>query len=143
MTKRPVPQKVRWESGTTGKETGMFAESEHGVDFIPWGKLKPELEKELVIQVGRVLGDRVCTVATDDFNGRKNWLIHIRDGEKNIGSVWLGGDPYSNWKWDGLVRIGKASNDNESKVWQIFERYSDGSYRRTEALDGPEDSVAV
>ena len=136
-TKKSVPivQKVRWQAAREGKETGMIVESEKEVDFIPWEKLKPELEAELIVQLGRVLGDKVCTVETSDWNGRKDWIINIVDENKEIlGSIWLGGDPLAGWKWDGKVRAGRADTDNEATVWQIFERYSDGSYRRVEAF---------
>lgn len=140
--KMPVSQRVRWQAGKDDIETGMIAESDKGVDFVYWQELKGELENELLVQLGRVLGDQRCRVETAEFHGRRDWLINIvsKDGQ-TIGSVWLGGDPYSNWKWDGLVRVGNAPDEHTAKVWQIFERYSDGSYRRIEALDTPEDRI--
>lgn len=33
------------------------------------------------------------------------------------------------WKPDGLVRLGFTHDDLNWDVWQVFQRYSDGSYR--------------
>ena len=140
----PVPQRVRWNSGYNREGgPGLEVESEQGVDFIPWEELKLEIENELFYHLGRVLGDAKYTAELSDFHGRKNHLMGIvkESGEK-VGSIWLGTDPYSGWKWDGLVRVGKAINEHEHKVWQIFERYSDRTYRRIEALDTPEDRIS-
>lgn len=141
----PIPQKVRWNSGYKTGEPGVEVESELGVDFIPWKEVKKEIEEELFYHLGRVLGDAKYTAETGDFHGRKNHLLEIVDSNgQKVGSVWFGTDPYSGWKWDGKVRVGKrveATDEHTHKVWQIFERYSDGSYRRVEALDTPEDRL--
>lgn len=140
--KMPVSQKVIWQASGEDKTTGMIVESEEGVEFISWEDLKPELLNNLLTQLGRVLGNRPYTIEMNEFHGRKNWVINILDEKKNdVGSVWLGGDPYRGWKWDGNVRVGKAKDEDSVVVWQIFERYSDGSYRRLEALDRPEDRL--
>jgi len=97
-----------------------------------------ELEEGLLIYLGRVFDETPLTVVLGDFKGRKNWVIHIEDADgKHLGYVWLGGDPYKDWGWDGLVRVGEALDDDRHIVWQIFQRYSDGSYRRIAALDTP------
>lgn len=143
LTIRPAPEHVRWESGEKMGGPGIYVESDqYGKGFVSWEILKPELEKELLIQLGRVLGDRVCTLQTAGFHGRKNWLVHImgENGEE-LGSLWLGGDPDNNWRWDGLVRAGNASNNHQAVVWQVFQRYSDGSYRRIAAYDKPEHRI--
>ncbi len=141
-TAKPIAQKVRWKSEDEEGNPGLVVESDEGVDFISWSELSLELERELLIQLGRVLGEKKYKVETGEFKGRKNWLVALVDeGGNKVGSVWLGGDPYNNWRWDGLVRVGKALDDQTARVWQIFERYSDGSYRRVEALDTPEDRI--
>jgi hypothetical protein len=140
---RPVPQKIRWDSGHKSGVHGMIVESHESVGFIPWEDLKPELEKDLLVHLGRVLGSRSYTIDTAPFHGRENWLIRILDESGSaVGSVWLGNDPYQGWKWDGLVRVGNAPTEHTAKVWQVFERYSDGSYRRVAALDTIDDRIA-
>jgi len=59
-------------------------------------------------------------------------IVKILDpGGKEIGHVWFGGDPTDEkWNYDGLVRLGLTISDTEHVVWQVFQRYSDGSYRR-------------
>lgn len=139
-----VPEKVRWLSGIEDGRVGIAVESAEGTSFVPWDKLKVELELNLLSQMGRVLGSRSYTLETAEFHGRKDWLVHIvDDAKKSVGSVWLGGDPDKGWQWDGLVRVGHAPNEHTAKVWQVFTRYSDGSYRRAKpARDTPEDRIA-
>src|SRR5207249_265310 len=54
-----------------------------------------------------------------------------------FGHVWIGGDPDNGMTWDGLIRAGEGEvQDGTAKVWQLFERWSDGSYRRVKMF-GP------
>ena len=135
----PQPELVRFDPGGDGHPPGISAESPGGITFVPWDRLKPELEKRLLISLGRIFGETRLSVALGEFKGRKNWVMHIQDpDEKHLGYVWLGGDPYNSWVWDGLVRVGEALDDDHHVVWQVFQRYSDGTYRRIAALDTPE-----
>jgi hypothetical protein len=47
-----------------------------------------------------------------------------------LAHVWLGSNGDKSWKWDGMVRIGEPDKPEGERVWQTFQRYSDGSYRR-------------
>lgn len=138
----PIPQFVNFKSGDDRHTPGMAVESAYGVGFVPWEALKGELENGVLIYLGRILGDTPLTVAMGEFNGRKNWVIHIQGptGE-HLGYVWLGGDPDNGWRWDGLVRVGETLDDRHHVVWQIFQRYSNGTYRRIRAFDSAQDRV--
>jgi transcriptional regulator with XRE-family HTH domain len=127
------PQKTRW-GPADGKPAGISIINDPEELFIPWIDLEIEIEQKLLCQLGRHI--RIgCKVRIDDFHGRQNWLLRVvtPDPPKNIGYVWFGPDPEKNWAFDGLVRVGDAPNDYEAEVWQVFQRYSDGSYRRIEA----------
>jgi transcriptional regulator with XRE-family HTH domain len=128
-----VPQKTRW-GPPDRKEAGISIIDDPDGLFIYWIDLKIEIEQKLLCQLGRHIPDG-CKVKVDAFHGRQNWLVRVvtPDTNKNIGYVWFGGDPEKNWAFDGLVRVGDAPNDYEAEVWQVFQRYSDGSYRRIEA----------
>ncbi len=94
--------------------------------MVPWAELRPEIEKRLLNQLGRHIQPK-CTVTLDDYKGRPNWLVRIIDrDDKQVGYVWFGTDADNNWAYDGLVRAG----DDTYVVWQVFQRYSDASYRR-------------
>jgi hypothetical protein len=101
--------------------------------FIAWPVLKVELQDRLLNQLGRSL-PMGCTVALNDFHGRSNWLVQILGPNENVlADVWLGPDPEAGWHFDGRVRVGRALDDHHAEVWHIFERFSDGSYRRIDA----------
>lgn len=123
----PVKQKVFW-SVNQGSKPGAFINSFKGA-FIDWDDLKKELEKNVITQCPRIIPVK-SKVALADFYGKKDWVIHIVDSKANIiGDIWLGGNPLKNWYLDGLVRIGFTISDTEWEVYQILQRYSDGSYR--------------
>jgi transcriptional regulator with XRE-family HTH domain len=125
LTRSREPQKTRW-APTDGKAPGIDVEGDSDSDFIPWDELKPEIEARLLNQLGLHIPPE-CTVILDDFHGRPNWLVRIVDSECNRrGYVWFGTDADNNWAFDGLVRAG----DDTYVVWAVFQRYSDGSYRR-------------
>ncbi len=102
--------------------------------FLAWDELKVEVEEMLLPQVRVVpIGS---TVEMRDLGDRKNWIVRVVDQDgKDLADVWFGTDGDNGWRWDGLVRIGES--DPQSKkgniVWQTFQRYSDGSYRRIDA----------
>ena len=130
---RGEPQRVRW-GPVDQKSAGITVESSQSQEFIDWPELKGEIEMMVLPQVRVVPAGSTVEVA--DLGDRKNWVVEIRtpDG-KVVGHLWLGPDPDNKWKWDGLVRLGESDPDNTigSPVWQSFQRYSDGSYRRLEA----------
>jgi transcriptional regulator with XRE-family HTH domain len=126
-TAKPEPQETRWRPNWGGGGPGIYIANSATVDFIPWSKaLKAELETELLSQLGRHIPPD-CHLELGDYKGRRNWLILIiGPDEKRMGYIWLGSDPDNEWKYDGLVRAG----DDEYVVWQVFQRYSDGTYHR-------------
>lgn len=128
----PQPQRVRW-GPPDGRAPGIVVDDlvDHG--FVPWPELQVEIERNLLPQVRAVpMG---ASAELGDLGDRKNWLIRIMVDGREIGNIWFGSDPDNKWKWDGLIRLGDAhtSPPGQSPVWQTFERYSDGSYRRVEA----------
>jgi len=131
---RPHPVQVRWDPAK-GESGGIWA----GVDatggrFIPFAELKLEAESNLLPQVGNIPEGSFIEVA--DWGGNKNWVVHMVSPEGvHLGDVWLGSNPYENWASDGLVHVGEAPGNRPVKVWQVFQRYSDGSYRCTQAQD--------
>jgi transcriptional regulator with XRE-family HTH domain len=121
----PEAQKVRW-GPVDGRPAGILIVSPFEA-FIPWTELKREGELKLINQLGRLVPPG-CNVALKEFKGRKDWLVRILSPEtKPIGDVWFGPDPEKVWTFDGMVRVGSAD------VWQVFQRFSDGSYRRIKA----------
>ncbi len=123
--RHPEPQETLW-GPNNGEPAGICITSSAAAEFVPWKILKPEIQTRLFTQ----LGDHIplkCTAALGDYKGRPHWLTLIIDPDgKQVGEVWFGTDPDTNWAYDGLVRVG---NDTYV-VWQVFQRYSDGSYRR-------------
>ena len=121
----PEPQKTLWGPNNR-KPAGICITSSPTGEFIPWAELKLEIETGLFNQLGRHIPPN-CTAFLDDYKDRRNWLVRIIDPEgKQIGYVWFGTNADNNWAYDGLVRVG----DDRYVVWQVFQRYSDGSYRR-------------
>jgi hypothetical protein len=100
---------------------------------VPWSSLKGEIETRLLPQVQRV--PRNSTVGLRDADGQANKIIAVVSPTRDeIAHVWFGFDPKKNWLADGLVRVGVSGTgsdrDSATTVWETFERYSDGSYRR-------------
>jgi transcriptional regulator with XRE-family HTH domain len=120
------PQSVRW-GPTDGREPGIICYYDSSEsEFVPWAELKPQIESRLLNQIAFHL-PADCQVILDSYRNRPNWLVRIVDSRKNnLGYVWFGTDPDSNWAFDGLIRAG---NDTYI-VWQVFQRHSDGSYTR-------------
>jgi transcriptional regulator with XRE-family HTH domain len=132
----PSPEIVHW-APTRGREAGILINAANG-SFIPWTELKKEVERGLLSQLANTPVPPGSAVKTDMYNGRRDYIVRIISPEGNvIGSVWFGPDPDNNWAFDGLVRVGWAKSDGapETVVWQKFQRYSDGSYRRLAAYD--------
>ncbi len=123
----PAKQKVFW-SINQGSPAGVFINSFKG-QFIEWSVIKKEIETKVISQCPRIIPVG-STVEVGDFYEKKNWVIWIYDKKGNeIGSVWIGGNPLNKWFLDGMVRIGKTISDTEWEVYQVLQRYSDGSYR--------------
>jgi len=128
----PQAQKVSW--GPPDHPPGIAIDSPVRT-FVPWSVLRPEIEQRLLPKV-RVLPVG-CTVELGEFRGRKHWIVRILDpNHVEIGNIWFGTDPNNKWAWDGKVRLGpfRAKDAIPYKVWQVFERYTDGTYRRVEAF---------
>jgi len=121
----PERQKVRWGPVDARPAGITIVSPQEG--FIPWKDLRTEIKQKLLNQLGMHVPPE-CDVALNEFHGRKDWIVSILDASsKRIGDVWFGPDPEKGWEFDGLVRVGNT------EVWQVFERFSDGSYRRIRA----------
>ncbi|MES2215858.1 MAG: hypothetical protein V4481_01000 [Patescibacteria group bacterium] len=128
QTQPAQPQTVRW-GPSDALPAGIWINSKDG-DFIRWSELQPELEQKLLNQVGQRIPVE-SRLIVKDFNGRKDWIMRILNSAgEEIGSVWLGNNPENGWKFDGLIRVGESTSPKKWEVWQTFQRFSDGSYRR-------------
>jgi hypothetical protein len=127
----PAPQQVRW-GPVDQRPPGILVEDPLGQAFIPWAELEIEIEMKLLPQVRVVpVGSRA---EVGDLGDRKNWIVRIVDPEgRELGYIWFGSNPEAKWQWDGLVRLGNPEASVDKAVWQSFQRFSDGSYRRVEA----------
>lgn len=130
MEKRVHIQSVRWgPNDDLPAGIRIFADG-HDDQFLPWDLLELELVTHLLPQC--FADPSGWRFALGDYNGKVHWLLHIvnRSGER-LCDVWLGEAP-PDWIFDGCIRVGTA--EEEPHVWQTYQRYSDGSYRRTHAL---------
>jgi len=120
----PKPQQVRWEP-VDGRAPGICVDG--CTEFIPWAELEREIQVKLLPQVARVpVGSKVLV---KELQGKQNWIVQIVDTDgKEIGHIWFGPDPANNWSFDGLVRVGYPGPP--VAIWDVFQRYSDGSYRK-------------
>ncbi len=126
-TELPLEQQVLW-APDYNKAPGIFINSLNG-SFISWERLKYELETQVIQGCPRIIPIS-STVELDTFYDKKNHIVKILDKDKNeIGSVWLGANPLDNFNRDGLIRIGKSISDSNWVVYQVYRRFSDGSYR--------------
>lgn len=131
----PRAQRVTWRGLIT---PGISIDDEPGV-FIPWSQLKPEIEEQLLPKAARVV-PAGSTITPGEFHGQPGFRVLIVNPKgKVIGRVWFGKNPEKDWAHDGLVRIGDAPTDYTWVVWQVYQRYSDGTYLLLRALDKPED----
>jgi len=120
-------QRVRW-APVDGGQPGISIVGDPG-NFVPWRRLKEEVQERLLPQIRNVpVGS---TVSLHSYRGRTNWIVRITDPNANeVGDVWFGPDPKNKWSYDGLVRVGGTDSRGRLVVWQVFQRYSDGIYRR-------------
>ncbi len=118
------PQQISW-GPVDGQEAGICVNS--CAEFIPWIRLKEEIERKLLPQVANVpVGS---TVMLKDSGEKRDWIVQIigPSGDE-VGHVWFGVNPSNDWAFDDLVRVGTPSAP--VVVWGTFQRYSDGSYYR-------------
>jgi hypothetical protein len=128
------PQKVKW-GVLDSREPGIVI-VDHPGQFVPWAELKEEVEKKLLTQVRAVPTGSIVTV--EDLGDRPSYVVTIYNPDgKPIGRVWFGTDASNDWRFDGLVRIGSIAWADPSPVWQIFQRYSDGTYERIRVENRP------
>jgi transcriptional regulator with XRE-family HTH domain len=127
------PQRVRW-APVDGGPPGISIVGDPG-HFVSWPRLKKEIEERLLPQIRNIpVGS---TVSLQSFRGRTNWVVRITDPNANeVGDVWFGPDPKNKWSYDGLVRVGGTDSRGRLVVWQVFQRYSDGIYRRIAVESG-------
>ena len=132
MSERIIAQQVRWLPSQDGKtRLGLFSADDASGSFLSKKAAEKELATTLLPQL--FADPRGWEFAVHDFNGKKDWIIWVVDkkGERYC-DLWLGNNPDAGWAWDGLIRVGDA--DAEPHVWQAYERYSDGEYRRVFSL---------
>ncbi len=128
MLRPSAPQRVRW-GPNDGLPAGISI-ARKGGPFVPWARLRVEVKINLLSQLGLHVPPN-CRVLLRNMFGRKNWTVRIVDSDdREVGHVWFGSDPDHEWRYDGLVRVGKPLDDYAAEVWQVFQRFSDGSYRR-------------
>lgn len=128
----PECQKLFW-GVNQGLPAGAIVNAK-GMGFIPWSQLEEELNIRAISQCPRLIppGSRV---RLNDFYGKKDWVVEIINSEgSKIGSVWIGSNPLNEWMQDGLVRIGKSLSDEKWEVYQVLERWSDGTYRLVKSI---------
>lgn len=129
-----TPQLVRW-APNDGENAGIIVwndNSDNKKYFIEWNELIANLEKRLLPKLFSKDHMRY-SFRKADFHGKKDWLVQIFDDSDNfVCDVWFGGDPNEGWAFDGMIRFGNA--DRQPHVWQTYQRFSDGSYRRLKSL---------
>lgn len=127
-----VPLKVRW-GPSDGQPAGIRVWAEEGMDetFIPWSDLQPELQKQLLPQA--FADPSGFKFETREHHGKPQWLVQVFDDQDELYcDVWFGNDPDNGWSFDGLVRVGDPAT--APHAWQVYQRYSDGTYRRLPSL---------
>lgn len=95
--------------------------------FIPWSELRGEIERSVFPLTPNLPTGVTATLAS--LGGVKNKVIQVTDANGIVlGNAWIGVDPASNWRFDGILRVG--ANTNPPQVWASFERLSNGTYRK-------------
>ena len=63
-----------------------------------------------------------------DHHGKTDWLVQpVNDQGDRFCNVWFCVND-DGWAFDGLVHFGDS--DADPYVWQSYQRYPDGTYRR-------------
>ncbi len=120
------PQRTRW-GPVDELPSGISIEARDG-EFISWQRLEREIKGRILPQVD-ALNDKWSEIKLVDHHGKKDWVIEVLDHSgKVLANIWFGPNPLDNWAYDGRVRVGPP--DAPPRVWQVYQRYSDGSYRR-------------
>jgi hypothetical protein len=129
----PVPQEVKWRAKWAEDiqgSSGMIIDKDPN-QFIPWDVVRMEIHEHVLPNLRMVpIGS---SVVLGEYHGRLDWVIRILDPHGvEIGNVWIGGDPLNDYTFDGLVRAGIPEEDKTRMptVWQVFQRYSNGTYIR-------------
>ncbi len=123
---RATFQEVRW-GPVDGKPAGISVEGYDGQSFIAWNALRSEIEASIIPQMDYIPPG--CTVALGSYADKPDWVVRVLEpGGTEVAHIWFGPDPSDDWAHDGLIRVGLPKDPAE--VWHIFERYSDGSYRK-------------
>ena len=124
---KPIKQNIYWGPNQDLK-AGVFVDKIDGI-FIPWKTIKTEIEQRVIPQCPRKIAPN-AKIAFGSFYGKKDWTVNVETSNgEYIYSIWLKSNPMKGWKPDGLVRLGFTHDDLNWDVWQVFQRYSDGSYR--------------
>lgn len=135
VAKKIVPLLVQWSPSIDGtSDTVMETSTTDGEESVKVMKsaLISELERQLMPQLF-ANPPSGWSFALRSHGRKQDWLLHVVDehGERFC-DVWLGKDPDKGWSWDGLVRVGDS--ESTPHVWQVYQRYSDGTYRRRPSL---------
>ncbi len=122
FTHTPKSQQIQWLP-----DRKRICVDDKCKEFFLWEKFKKEVEEKIFTKVPQVLSG--STLALKDSYDKQNWFMEVIGSSGNkIGDVWIGNDPTKDWKFDGLVRVGVS--ENPVVVWDTFQRYSDGSYKK-------------
>jgi len=137
-TPTAMAQKVAW-GVPHGRGAGIIIDDR---SFIPWERLKPEIDRWLLPQVQTATGLNLPVGSRAEVASPPGkppgWFVELRSPEPDnvkLGHMWFGKDPDRGWIEDGSVRVGDAAGSRSpghSIVWQTYTRYSDGTYRRIE-----------
>lgn len=131
------PQKVMW-GVPHGRGAGIIINDK---SFIPWKRLKPEVDRLLIPQVQTSEGLPLpvgSRAEVASLHNKEDWIVELRSPESEnvlLGRIWFGKDPARSWREDGNVRVGAAPRSTSPGhfiIWQTYTRYSDGTYRRIE-----------
>ncbi|MCP1752003.1 hypothetical protein [Bradyrhizobium elkanii] len=128
MNVTTIPQHVRWGPNDE-RPAGISIIGENGVEstFMRWNDLQSELEHKLMPQL--FVKPEGFRFQARDHQNKSDWLVQIIDGRGEwFCDVWLGGNPDNGWAFDGFVHVGDPAE--APHVWQSYQRYSDGTYRR-------------
>lgn len=100
--------------------------------LIPWHNvIKDQIEHIVLPQVQEIPADSETVLTT--INDISNLAIKINDATGvAVGDLWLGKNPCNDWSVDGLIRVGRGGNP--LRIWAIFERQSNDTYRRLSTL---------
>ncbi len=128
--KTPKRQHVRWAPPEAPAGIFVVDEGSDEETYISWETLKSELESRLLPLLFQEPAG--FTFEVRDLKSKKDWLVRLCDASGAVvADVWFGGNPVTH-VGDGLIRIGAAGASPDMRVWQTYERYANGTYRRVE-----------